>query len=225
MSRQLQGRAPRFAAVVLDVDSTIAGLEGIDWLARRRGDDIATLVRELTERSMDGRIPLDEVYGRRLELIRPSRADLELLGETYLGRLAPGVEDAVRLMREAGIRVAIVSGGLRQALLPLGALLGVEPDELHAVTVILKEDGEYADFDRSSPLATQAGKSEAVRSLSLPRPSLMVGDGSTDLAARDAVDAFAAFTGFVRRQAVVDAADLVIESHAELLDVVLGGGE
>ena len=30
-----------FASLVLDVDSTIAGIEGIDWLAQRRGPETA----------------------------------------------------------------------------------------------------------------------------------------------------------------------------------------
>ncbi len=214
--------APLYASVILDVDSTVAGLEGIDWLARQRGEDVAAAVRELTEASMDGRIPLDEVYGSRLDVIRPSLADLRRLGAEYLKHVAPGVREAIQRMREAGVRVVFVSGGLRQAILPLVQSLGAGPDDLHAVTVILDENGDYLDFDRTSPLTTQAGKRDAVASLSLPRPSLMVGDGATDLAARDAVDAFAAFTGFVRRRPVVDAADLVVESFDRLLDLVFG---
>ena len=43
--------------------------------------------------------------------------------------------------------------------------------------------------------------------LGMPRPIVAIGDGSTDLAMRPAVDAFVAFTGFARRTAVVQAAD------------------
>jgi phosphoglycolate phosphatase-like HAD superfamily hydrolase len=49
----------------------------------------------------------------------------------------------------------------------------------------------------------------------------MVGDGATDLATRGAVDSFAAFTGFVSRDAVVRQADFVISSFAELAEYVL----
>ena len=60
-----------------------------------------------------------------------------------------------------------------------------------------------------------------VRALALPRPVLAVGDGATDLAMRPAVDRFAAFTGFVRRKPVVDAADVEISSFDQLLATVL----
>jgi hypothetical protein len=38
---------------------------------------------------------------------------------------------------------------------------------------------------------------------------------------REATDAFAAFTGFVRREAVVRVADYVVTSFRELSDLVL----
>src|SRR5690606_4372594 len=215
--------APRFESVVLDVDSTIAGLEGIDWLARQRGEDVAVQVHELTTAAMEGRMDLEQVYAARLEAIRATRNDVELLGRLYLEHLAPGVKDAVRVMQDAGVRVVIVSGGLRPALLALGASIGVEPHDVHAVDLKFGEDGAYLDFDRLSPLATQEGKREAVRALQLPGRSLMVGDGSTDLAAREAVSAFVAFTGFVRREAVISGADFVVNSFEELLELVLGG--
>jgi phosphoserine phosphatase len=48
---------------------------------------------------------------------------------------------------------------------------------------------------------------------------LLVGDGATDLEARPALDAFAAFTGVVCRETVVAGADFVLRgpSLTELL--------
>jgi phosphoserine phosphatase len=63
-----------FASVILDVDSTLTGIEGIDWLAEHRGADLGARVTELTDRAMRGEIALDAVYGERLALVRPSRS-------------------------------------------------------------------------------------------------------------------------------------------------------
>jgi phosphoserine phosphatase len=60
-----------------------------------------------------------------------------------------------------------------------------------------------------------------VDSLQLPRRILAVGDGVTDIAMRPAVDAFAAFTGFVHRSEVADLADTTITSFDQLLELVL----
>ena len=45
-------------SLVLDVDSTICGIEGIDWLAALRGDLVSRRVAELTHRAMQGGVPL-----------------------------------------------------------------------------------------------------------------------------------------------------------------------
>jgi phosphoserine phosphatase len=203
------------------VDSTVSGIEGIDWLARRTGGQIAADIARLTTDAMRGAIPLEDVYGRRLTLIRPSRGDIEALSKAYLAAVAPDSPATIESFRRAGVRLALVSGGIRQALLPLAAHLGIDASDLHAVDLEFDDAGNYAGFDVSSPLTTSAGKGPIVASLGFPRPILAVGDGHTDLAMRSAVDSFAAFTGFVSREAVVRGADFVIRSFRDLASAVL----
>ena len=118
---------------MLDVDSTVSGIEGIDWLARRRGGEISADIARLTADAMRGAIPLEEVYGRRLALIRPSRGDIDALSHAYVSAIAPDCPATIASLRRAGIRLALVSGGIRQALLPLARQLGIDPSDLHAV--------------------------------------------------------------------------------------------
>ncbi len=210
-----------YASVVLDVDSTLCGVEGIDWLANRRGADIGVRVADLTDRAMRGEVALDAVYGERLTLVDPTRDDIDALAGVYVAALAPGAARALGALREAGRRIVLVSGGVRQAIVPMATSLGIPADDVHAVSVRFAADGRYAGHDTSSPLATAAGKRSLVTSLALPRRILAMGDGATDLAMRPAVDAFAAFTGFVRRDAIVNEADLVIDSFDQLIDLVL----
>jgi phosphoserine phosphatase len=205
----------------LDVDSTVSGIEGIDWLAQRHGREIAADIARLTADAMRGAIPLEEVYGRRLMLIRPSRGDIEALSKAYLAAIAPDCPTTIASFREAGIRLGLVSGGIRQALLPLAKHLGIDASDLHAVDLEFDDAGNYAGFDASSPLTTSDGKGPIVASLGFPHPILAVGDGHTDLAMRSAVDSFAAFTGFVSREAVVRGADFVIRSFRDLASAVL----
>lgn len=211
-----------FASVIIDVDSTLSGIEGVDWLAARRGPDVGARVAALTSRAMRGEIALDAIYGERLAIIRPTRAEVRALGAAYATAVAPGAREVVGLLRAAGIDLVLVSGGLRAAIAPWAtAELGFIDADVHAVRICFDASGEYAGFDAASPLATQTGKCALIAGLSLPRPSLMVGDGATDAAARPAVDAFAAFTGFVCRDAVVRVADHVLSSFDQLLELVL----
>jgi phosphoserine phosphatase len=212
---------PRFATVVLDVDSTLSGIEGIDWLAARRGPVVERHVAELTDRAMRGEIALDAVYGERLAAVRPTRAEIAALADAYVDAIAPGAASTVARLHAAGVRVVLVSGGLRQAILPLATTLGVAGADVHAVDVRLDDEGGYAGFDVESPLATQAGKPVVVAALALPRPLLAVGDGATDAALRAVADAFVAYTGFARRDAVVAVADHQVSSFTQLLELVL----
>jgi phosphoserine phosphatase len=212
---------PRFASVVLDVDSTVSGIEGIDWLARRRGADVSVNIARLTAGAMRGAIPLEDVYGRRLAIIRPTRGEIDALSLAYLEAIAPDCLETIAAFRQAGIQLALVSGGIRQALQPLAEHLGVENSRLHAVELRFGPGGDYAGFDDSSPLTTSSGKARVVASLGFPHPILAVGDGHTDLAMRSAADAFGAFTGFVSRDAVVREADFVVPSFRDLAASVL----
>ena len=211
-----------FASVVIDVDSTLCGIEGVDWLSSLRGPEIGHAVAELTDRAMRGEIALDGVYGERLALVRPSAGEIAALASAYEHSLAPGAAEAVETLHRARRRVVLVSGGLREAILPLARSLGIAEHDVCAVGVRHGASGEYAGFDDASPLTTSGGKAPVVRALMLPRRVLAVGDGATDLAIRPVVDAFAAFTGYVARPPVVAGADVTIDSFAQLVELVLG---
>ena len=212
---------PAFNSVVLDVDSTLCGIEGIDALAKRRGPEVGTAIAALTERAMNGELTLDAIYGERLKIIRPSETDIRELADAYAAALAPGAAAVVRQLRERGIRLALVSGGIRQAILPVAHALGFAAGDLSAVSLEFDATGRYAGYDARSPLTTQHGKRTVVAQLALPHPILAVGDGSTDIAMREVTDAFAAYVGFIRRENVVSAADHVLASFDELSQLVL----
>lgn len=212
--------ARRFETVVLDVDSTLSGIEGIDWLAARRGPDVAARVAAMTNDAMCGGVALERVYTERLSLVGPSRAEMERLGEEYIRHGAEGAKEAIAALNAAGVRVVVVSGGILQAILPLARAMGVQSENVRAVRLIFNADGSYAGHD-DDLLCTAGGKPDTLRSLRLEGRTLAVGDGSTDLAMRGVADEFCAFTGFVRRESVVSDADYVITNFAELLTIVI----
>jgi phosphoserine phosphatase len=211
----------RFNSVVLDVDSTLAGIEGIDWLASLRGPAAEVLSAELTNKAMQGLIPLEAIYGERLKSVRPTRNEIEKLALVYVERMAPLARETLAQLREEGVELTIATGGFQQAILPLASELGVTPDRVHAVRLYFDERGEYAGFDEGSPLTRQYGKRETIRTLGLTPPVLAVGDGITDYEITPVVDAFAAFTGFMRRESVIARADYVLESFDQLRELVI----
>ena len=208
-----------YRTVVFDVDSTLTGIEGIDWLASRRDAETEAYVLRLTERAMAGEVPIEEAYGVRLERIAPTRDEVLELAAAYRDAVAPDARAVIATLVKARVRVLAVSGGFRDAVLPFCTGIGFAESDVYAVRLKWNAGGDYAGFDRTSPLATQTGKGTLLQTLALPRPLLAVGDGSTDMEMKRAgeADAFVAYTGFTHRLPVVAAADFVVESFTELL--------
>jgi phosphoserine phosphatase len=216
-------RSPRYGSVIFDCDSTLSAIEGIEELARAHREEIA----RLTESAMRGEIALEDVYGRRLNLVQPTRAQVEALGERYVQTLVADARETVAALVGEGIEVRVMSGGIRQAVLTLAFALGLSEHAVAAVDVYFDSNGDYAGFDNASPLARSAGKRTVLERWlpELPNPIMLVGDGATDLEARPPADLFVAFAGVVERRAIVDAADEVVRtpSLAPILVLALGG--
>lgn len=217
---------PPYAAILFDCDSTLSAIEGIDELARRAGlyDQLAPL----TAAAMEGTVSLEAVYRKRLETIRPTRQAVEALGDCYIRHAVPGAKEVITELHRRGKHVHIVSGGLRQALLPLAVCLGVAEERVHAVDVYFDTEGNYRDFDETSPLARGGGKTVICRRVQEEEgPVVLVGDGMTDYEVTEAGVEFIGFGGVARREHVRSRAARYIDEASlwPLLDCVLTGEE
>jgi len=201
---------PRFRTVIFDCDSTLSAIEGIDELAAGH----RAAITALTDAAMRGEVPLEAVYGQRLALIRPTREAVEALAGQYIAAAVPDARATVQELLAHGVCVKIISGGLRQAILPFASWLGIPAADVAAVDIRFTGDGSYLGYDEESPLGRSGGKRTVVTEwlATVPAPVMMVGDGITDLEARPAVDRFVAFAGVVDRPAVTAAADVVIRT-------------
>lgn len=215
-----------FQRVIFDCDSTLVSVEGIDELARLKGQ--TAHIAELTRQAMDGVIPLEKVYAERLELLRPTRAELGEVGRIYRKTLVPQAAEVISALQLAGVEVFIVSGGLKAAVLDLADWLGIPAGNVHAVVVemdVLR--GEWWDYLRHryagnpneayldfapTPLAESTGKAAVVAAIAEGKRTMMVGDGMTDLVTKDVVRLFVGYGGVENRPAVKDGADVFIES-------------
>lgn len=211
----------RFNSVIFDVDSTLSAVEGIDWLAAQRGPEIEAWSAGLTERAMEGEIPIEAVYGERMRIVKPTLPEIQQLGKVYIERMATHAAETIAELRANDVEVIMVSGGLREAILPLARELGVNAENVYAVSVFFDQDGAYAGFDDASLLTRQSGKRTIVGQMDLKGPILAVGDGMTDCEIKSVVQGFAAFVGFMRREAVIERADYVVENFDQLRDLIL----
>ena len=228
-----------FDFVFFDCDSTLSTIEGIDELARMKGkfDE----VKAMTDAAMEGEVYLQSVYDRRLELLSPTHEEVASIDGLYRRTTVVDAAGVIGALHAAGKEVFIVSGGLLSAVRPFGRWLGVAHDHIRAVGLEYDElSGEWWDYlqDRwgqrsdveyfdseDTPLVQAEGKSAVVREMLGDRfgRSILIGDGVSDLAARDVVDLFVGFTGVVARPHVVAESDVLItgDSLAPILLLVL----
>lgn len=208
----------RFDIVCFDCDSTLSRVEGIDELAANAG--IGAEMAALTKAAMDGEMKLEDIYGKRLELIQPDQAAIRALSEQYINEMVEDADEVVRILQAFGCEIHIISGGIRQAILPFATFLGLPEDRVHAVDLVFSEDGSYADFDRQSPAAISGGKATICRSITSQEQRLaMVGDGITDLETAAAGAYVIGFGGVEARPKVISDADVFI--HESSLITVL----
>jgi phosphoserine phosphatase len=194
-----------FDIICFDCDSTLSKIEGIDELARRVG--LVEEMSKLTDAAMNGEVPLEVVYERRLSLIRPDQHSIDWLADLYIAEIVEDVKEVFATLLAQGKVVHIISGGLRQAILPLANCLGLSEDHVHAVDIYFNEDGSYLNYDLTSPLARTGGKALVVSSLKGQASIVMVGDGKTDLEAKQAGAYVVGFGGVVKREIVRNSAD------------------
>lgn len=192
----------------IDCDSTLSSIEGIDELARARGEEVYAQVVALTHAAMDGEIPIAEVFPRRMEMIRPDQSLCDEIGELYLQTLVPGVVEMIQEVKNTGWLPVILSGGFAPIIRPLARHLGI--DHVEAVPIYFHDDGSYKGFGEDYPTTRNLGKNEVIRewkNAMLPECCVMMGDGVSDLETKGDVDVFIGFGGVVIRPKVEAGSD------------------
>lgn len=203
--------------LLLDCDSTLSAIEGIDELGRVRGEAVFRMVEAMTHDAMEGRIPVEAVFGRRLEIIQPRLQDVKAVGQRYLETVEPTAVETLKRVRDSGWTPIIVSGGFRQCIRPLAEFLGIA--RIEAVDLRFDNQGNYAGYDSMFPTTRSGGKPAIVEKLKKElHPALIaaVGDGVSDLESKPFVDCFVGFGRYLRRERVAREAHHFINSLGEL---------
>ena len=228
-------RWPAFDHIFFDCDSTLTSVEGIDILAESVGKRLR--VEILTQAAMNGQVGLEEIYEKRLRTLRPTQQQVLEIRRAYKQNI---VEDAARVisaLQGLGHKVYIISGGLAEPVTEFGTFLGVPRENIRAVDISYNElaghwwDNKDPDSKRymthtHSALTISSGKAQIVRDLigNQSGRSLLIGDGSSDLLAGDAVNLFVGFGGVVSREVVREKAPVYLGSRSLAPLLALAGG-
>eukprot|EP00526_Cylindrotheca_closterium_P019306 CAMPEP_0113617440 /NCGR_PEP_ID=MMETSP0017_2-20120614/8783_1 /TAXON_ID=2856 /ORGANISM="Cylindrotheca closterium" /LENGTH=220 /DNA_ID=CAMNT_0000526839 /DNA_START=237 /DNA_END=902 /DNA_ORIENTATION=- /assembly_acc=CAM_ASM_000147 len=208
-------------AVCFDVDSTVIDEEGIDALAEYlgKGEEVA----ELTKQAMDGDTKFQDALQMRLDLMKPSKSQIETLLDEQPLVLTNGVANLVKSLHEKNVDVWLVSGGFRIMIEPVAEELNIPISNIVANHILFDHNGEYEGFDKDEPTSRDMGKPKALEQIRAKKSyetMVMVGDGATDAQAKPPAAAFIGFGGVVEREAVKEKADWFVLSFDDLTRIV-----
>ena len=202
--------------VILQVDTTVSSIDGVHWLAGRRGPACLAQLAAL-ERSASADAPgSTELPLATLKLLRPRRSEINELAAAYASSLVPGVVATVAALRRAGVSVVLASDVSAEALFGVAAALGVGAEEILAPH--LRFDALGAFVGCAAPARSDAKPDGAFGSPA--RGRWFVGTRPPAGFTSRRADAFVAFTGVVAREGRGDALATVGTFH-ELAALIL----
>jgi HAD superfamily phosphoserine phosphatase-like hydrolase len=197
------------STIIFDFDSTLISCESLEEILKIKminRPESQKRITDITAQGMEGRISFSESVRRRLELVEPTLVDVTEFGRKALQYATARMGSLIKDLQKRGIAVHIVSGALREAILPAGTALDIPKDRIHGVQLIWNGQGRFSGIDPHDPFSIS--KVEGLRKLtgSWQKPRVAVGDGMTDYAIYEQglVEHFIAFTQHVRRRAVIE---------------------
>lgn len=210
---------------VIDFDSTVTQVEGLDELAaialkgQADGAEIVKKIKALTDAGMSGEISFSEALKSRIELLKANKSHIEILIDFLKTKISDSFLRNKSFLKEYNADIYIVSSGFKEFILPITQSLGLKDENVYANTFTFDEEGNITGVDQSNVLAQTGGKIKLMESLKFEGHISVIGDGYTDFEIKKAgfADRFYAFTENVERPKVVAEADFAIKSLDEFL--------
>lgn len=210
---------------IIDFDSTITKVEGLDELAaislasNPQREKIVSQIRHLTDMGMNGEISFSEALSQRLSLLEANREHLKALVSFLETKISDSFSSNKSFLKEYASQIIVVSSGFKEFIIPIIESLGLDPENVYANTFVFDESGKITGVDETNVLAQDGGKVKLLQSLNLDGHISVIGDGYTDYELRKVgiADRFYAFTENIERKKVTENADFVIKSLDEFL--------
>ncbi|MFL5410478.1 MAG: phosphoserine phosphatase SerB [Myxococcales bacterium] len=165
--------------VVMDMDSTLIGIEVIDELARAHG--VFEDVSRITRRAMMGEIDYDQSLRERVSLL--AGLDARVLTDLAANLpLTEGAETLLKVLKRLGYKTAVISGGFSHAAEALRERLGID----HAWSNTLEIEGGRLTGRVLGQIVNAQRKAELLEQLAaregIPLEQVIaIGDGANDL--------------------------------------------
>lgn len=198
-----------FNKIFFDFDSTLVACESLDLLAELRG--MGDEIKKMTALSMSGELPLEQVMVKKMDMMRPSAEDIEVIVKKCEDLWVPGAKEVIAILQNLGKEVFILSSNFHAIIDPVVKDLPILAENIIANDIYF-EHGKYVGINERSPLITSDGKFQILKSiLKNDDRAVMVGDAMGDLRGGKAASLFIGFGGVEVRQSVKEKSEIYIE--------------
>jgi D-3-phosphoglycerate dehydrogenase / 2-oxoglutarate reductase len=212
---------------IIDFDSTFTQVEALDVLGEitlkddPKKEDKLQAIKDITDMGMDGSLNFRESLERRLEILRPHKAQITELIDALKPKVSKSFKRNKEFLQENAEDIIIISNGFKDFIAPIVSDYGIKSENVFANDFIYDESGKVIDFNRENVLSRNGGKSETIKKLNLQGDIYVIGDGYTDyeIKAAGLANKFYAFTENVKRAKVTSKADHIAPSLDEILYV------
>ena len=209
------------ATLIFDFDSTVISCESLEYILEPKlatEPGLMEQIKQITCEAMAGRMPFREALEARLKISAPSLQELDAFGQSARQHLTQGMDELLRKLKERGVEIWVVSGGLRESLLPLALDLGFPESQVQAVRPLWNADGSFQALRDDDGFATSKVLGAKDLAAQWSSPVIGVGDGMTDYALYEAglVDDFVIYAEHVQRQSVMDTGAPLVHNVEQL---------
>lgn len=201
--------------VIFDCDGTLSSIEGIVELAKYNG--LEDHIKSLTEVAMSSGGLSQEVFNKRLELIKPTAQQLSQLALGYYQKRTQNIEYLIKKLHKKGIKVYIFSAGITAAVLPFGGRIGVPEQQIYAVDLKFNATGNYLSYDRKNVLIDNSGKVKLIKKIFTKEQRIIfIGDGANDLIVKPYVKKFIGFGAHYYRSYIEQESEVYVRNKDAL---------
>ena len=214
-------------SLIIDFDSTIIGLETLEYLAsislhsNNQKNEIIKKISHYTNLAMNGEITFEESIDIRLNLMEITRKHINRAIGNLSNKLDSTFLDNIDFFKEYLDDIYIVSGGFKSIIEPI--LLSTKVNwNIFANEFKFDKDDNVIGVDANNPLAFSKGKVELVKKLNLNNDIIIIGDGYTDYEVKKCGLAkyFLAYTAYAKRDNVIIHADKVCKDFDQVLEFI-----
>ena len=214
--------------LIIDFDSTIAGLEGLDELAKiclknnKNKQLLVKKIQSITNNGMLGKITFNESLKQRLNLFKPTTNNVSELVILLNKNISQSFIKNKNFIKRNKNNIYVVSGGFKEWIIPITKQLSIKNENVFANTFTLNNKKQISGFNKNNPLSKAKGKIEVVKNLNLKGKKIVVGDGYTDyeIVKYKQADLFFAYTEFVKRDEIVNLANKELKNFSQIINYI-----